>query len=142
MSLGTASYVYPWNIRQGGDFTFGPVTWSTGAPAAPVNLTGCTATAMIRQLSTDAGPLVSLSTTANAQGQIVLGAGAGTVTVVIYRACTLNLPAGSFGGAAAVVGLWLQWELDIQFPANTLFPAGQTWPWGKGPVWVTASVNH
>lgn len=142
MSLGTATLVFPWNVRQGADFVFGPVTWSTGAPVANVNLTGCTATAMVRQLSIDTGPLVSISTSANAQGAIVLGGVSATVTVTLYRALTLTLPAGSIGGAAGVEGVWLQWELDIQFPPNALFPAGQTWPWGKGPVWVTASILH
>jgi hypothetical protein len=142
VSTGTADLVYPWQLRQGSDFAFGPVTWSTGAPVALVNLTGCTATAMVRQVATDSSPLVSISTTPNAQGAIVLGGAAGTVTVVIYRACTLALPAGAAGGAAAVDGLWLQWDLDILFPPNSLFPAGQNWPWGRGPVWVTAAINR
>jgi hypothetical protein len=137
----TTTLVCPLSIQQGRDFTIA-WTWSTGTPVLPVNLTGCTAALMIRQLATDAAPLCSISTTPNAQGAIVLGGQAGTVLVNIYRVATAAFPTGAQGGAAAVSDIWLQWNLDILFPANTSFPAGQLWPFAKGPVSVDASIDH
>jgi hypothetical protein len=137
--------VVPWVIDQGADFPWGPVLWSTGAPLTPVNLTGCTATCIIRQLPTDPTTLVSISTTPNSEGsiQLVNPANSGVsypcaVQVNIYNAVTSTLPVGSLGGATSVETLWLQWKLMIQFPANSQFPAGQNWPWGRGKVTVRA----
>jgi hypothetical protein len=134
-----ATIVYPWQIRQGADFQF-QATWSTGAPVLPVSLVGCTAICMIRQLPTDSGALLSITTVPNAQGAIVLGGASGTVLVNIYRAATLLLPAGAMGGATSVEGIWGKYRLDILFPANTPFPLGQNWAFAEGPVWVEATV--
>lgn len=137
--------VSPWSIRAGADFSWGPTIWQTGAPITPVDLTGCTATCVIEQLPTDAEPLVSISTTQNSQGWILLvnPAGSGVaypcaVQVAIYNAVTSTLPVGQRGGVTSVSTLWLEWSLDIQFPANSVYPAGQIWPWGRGLVTVRA----
>lgn len=136
-----ALFTYSLEIDQGADFTE-QFVWSTGAPASAVNLTGCTATLAIRQLPTDGSAVVSISTTPNAQGSIVLGGVAGTILVNITRVATALLAAGPLGSAAAVEGLWLQWQLFLAFPANVSFPAGQVVPFADGPVWVRAQVDR
>lgn len=48
-------------IYQGSTFTK-PFQWKTGEPAAPVDLTGCTARMQIRKKVTDTTPVISLTT--------------------------------------------------------------------------------
>jgi len=155
--------IYPWAIEQGVDFPFGPVAvfGGAGAPFANpngalptagsnVSLSGFTATAAIRQLPSDTStPLVSISTTPNAQGVILIQQSAGlypflvwTLQVIIYAAATLTLPAGYLGGAASVGGVSLRYAVHVKGPATTLFPAGQTVPFARGPVFVRASEIH
>lgn len=134
-----STIVYPLTIRQGQDFPLS-FQWSAGAPAVPVLLNGCTATMMIRQLPTDGAPLLSISTTPNAQGAILVSGS--TITLNIFRAATATLPVGFTGGPTSVSGVWLSYDLDILFPANTSFPAGQLWPFARGAVYVKASYDH
>jgi len=79
-----------WHIRVGSTFRKSYV-WSTGTPAAPVNLTGWTAKAHIRLKETDAAPVIELSTQ---NGGIVLGS-AGQIDIKIdYGSTGTQLLAG------------------------------------------------
>jgi hypothetical protein len=64
------------------------VTWKTGTPAAPVDLTGCTARMQIRARLTDALALLTLTTE---NGGIALGGDTGTITMTITAAATTLL---------------------------------------------------
>ena len=70
---------YNITIYQGATFRL-PLTWSSGTPAAAVDLTGCTARMQIRSTITSPTALLELTTVS---GGIVLGGTAGTVEVVI-----------------------------------------------------------
>lgn len=67
------------SIDQGATF-IKSVTWKTGKPAAPVDLTGCTARMQVRPKIDSTEVLVSLTT---ANGGITLGGAAGTVAIRI-----------------------------------------------------------
>jgi len=71
-------------IYQGASFS-NVTTWQTGTPAAPVNLTGCTARMQARAKISDSATLLNLTTE---NGGIELGGTAGTVTINISAADT------------------------------------------------------
>ena len=88
-------------IDQYADFQVAPVyslVASVGGTPTPVNLAGFTAKLMIRLSPTDAAPLVSVSTTPNAQGSIVLQptiggvVQTGMIQVNVNNATTATLP--------------------------------------------------
>ena len=91
MTAGT----FHFTIEQGTDLVL-PLTYRNPAVAplvgAPIDLTGCSASMMIRRAYDDAAPLVSLSTTA---GGIVLGGAAGTILISVDSSVTALLPAGT-----------------------------------------------
>lgn len=60
-------------------------TWKAGDPALPVDLTGCTARMQVRARVEDPIPLLDLTT---ANGGIILGGTAGTVTVYLSATAT------------------------------------------------------
>jgi hypothetical protein len=121
----------PLTIVQGRNETFGPITWYSGAPVAPVNLTGCTANFVIA-VNAQSGNLISVSTTSNAQGVITLGGVNGTILVALTAAATAILPVGGFGGISAIYQTALRYQLDLVFPNN------YTWPFAMGVVSVLA----
>ncbi len=71
-------------IEQGATFTK-VLTWKSGTPALPVDLTGCTARMQIRQSITSAEVLSSLTTL---NGGITLGGAAGTISIRIEATAT------------------------------------------------------
>lgn len=79
-----AAFKLPLKIDQGATFNQ-IVTWKTGTPPAVVNLTGCTARMQVRGKLTDTAVLLDLTT---ANGGIVLGGVAGTVTIKLSAAQT------------------------------------------------------
>ena len=74
----------PLNIDQGSDFSI-KVTWRTGEPPTPVDLTGCTAEAQIREYLESPDTLIELTTS---NGGITLGGTAGTVEINIAHGLT------------------------------------------------------
>ena len=60
-------------------------TWKTGTPAAPVDLTGCTARMQIRSEVDSDTALVDLTTE---NGGIVLGGAAGTIDLYLSHTAT------------------------------------------------------
>jgi hypothetical protein len=56
------------------------ITWKTGTPATPVDLTGCTARMHARDKVTDAAPLLELTTE---NGRISLGGVLGTISFLV-----------------------------------------------------------
>lgn len=64
------------------------VTWKTGDPALPVDLTGCTATAQLRSTVTSTEVLGTLST---ALGTIILGGNTGTVELIFKPELTIGV---------------------------------------------------
>jgi hypothetical protein len=70
-------------------------TWKSGSPPLPVDLTGCAARFMARVNHSDASPLISLTTTLNAQGVIVVQPSLsqlGYINVALLSAFTGTLP--------------------------------------------------
>lgn len=67
-------------LDQGADYNT-IYTWSAGTPPLPVNLTGATAQMLIHSLPSDVTPLMVLSTTASANGSIVIGAIPGSASI-------------------------------------------------------------
>jgi len=64
------------------------VTWKTGSPATPVDLTGATAHAQVRANATSADVLIDLS---SEEGSIVLGGIDGTVELVFSPLDTIGV---------------------------------------------------
>jgi hypothetical protein len=95
-------------IDQYADFsrTF---TWVSGGIA--VNLTGAAARMMVRQLPTDVTPLLSISTTPNASGFIVLGGAAGTILISIAKSATSAL--------IPATGSVPNYDLIVDWPGGT-----------------------
>lgn len=96
------------SIDQYADFA---LTFFYTSAGTPVNLSGATARMMIRQNPGDATPFVSISTTPNAQGSIVLGGVAGSVAVAINKATTATL--------APALGPLPRFDLLIDWPNGT-----------------------
>lgn len=74
-----AAFKVPLKIDQGATFRKS-VTWKTGTPAVPVNLTGCTARMHVRSEVKSPNVLLDLTT---ANGGITLGGAAGTVDLYL-----------------------------------------------------------
>lgn len=93
-------------VYQGATWTQ-TLIWKTGAPAAPVDLTG-SAARMQARTRTDAPdpPLLSLTTE---NGGIALGGALGTVDLTLSASATAALPAGSF-----------VYDLEIVHPDSTV----------------------
>lgn len=70
---------YDITIYQGSTFRL-PLTWKTGDPATPVDLTGCTARMQIRADVKAPKALITLTTE---NGGITLGGAAGTVEIIV-----------------------------------------------------------
>ena len=68
-------FKYPLKINQGSTFDK-TVTWKTGAPPVPVDLTGCTARGQIRSEIDSPTVLVEMTTL---NGRITLGGATGTI---------------------------------------------------------------
>lgn len=100
-----AAFKVPLKIDQGASFSK-LVTWKTGTPAFPVDLTGCTALAHIRETLESPDILITLST---ANGKIVLGGAAGTVEIVLSAVET-----------AAITWRAAVYDLEITFPDTTV----------------------
>lgn len=100
-----AAFTVNLKIDQGATFSQ-PFTWKTGTPAAPVDLTGCSARMQIRSKRVNAAVLLELTTI---NGGIVLGATAGTVI--------LNLSAVQ---TAAIVWISAVYDLQIVFSDSTV----------------------
>lgn len=79
-----AAFKVPLKIDQGATFTK-QVTWKTGTPALPVDLTGCSARMQARSDVKSSTTLLDLTT---ANGGITLGGAAGTVTIRLTAAQT------------------------------------------------------
>jgi hypothetical protein len=77
----------------------------------PVDLTGYTAVAIIYGDTRDSTPLLTITTTASANGGIVLGNTAGTVAITLTHVATLNLP-----------NVPLRWTLRLVSPAGVQTP--------------------
>ena len=100
-----AAFKLKLSIDQGATFTR-QVTWKTGKPATPVDLTGCTARMQIREAIESPEVLVSLTT---ANGGITLGGPAGTVALRIEADTT-----AAFEWRAGV------FDLEIEFADGTV----------------------
>jgi hypothetical protein len=74
-------------IYQGSTF-LKTLTWKTGEPAAPVDLTGCSARMQVRQPLDSSVVLLELTT---GNGRIALGGAAGTVELSMTAADTAAL---------------------------------------------------
>lgn len=83
------AHPYPIKIDQGG-------TWSLSLTYKinnyPVNLTGFTASMMVRKNYTDASPILTLTTE---NGGIALGGTAGTIILTASASATALMPAGT-----------------------------------------------
>lgn len=66
-------------VEQGATFRK-TLTWKTGTPAAPVDLTGCTARMHIRA---EVGATTTLAELTTENGGITLGGAAGTIVLLI-----------------------------------------------------------
>jgi len=75
----------PLKIDQGATFQK-VVTWKSGKPGTPVDLTGCTARAQIRATVTSPDVLYAMTTAPD--GGITLGGTAGTITIDIDEPTT------------------------------------------------------
>lgn len=85
------------NLDQGADTNLTFVWLQSTNPAlppSPVDIAGFTAECMVRIQPSDPSPLISVSTTPNSQGQIILGGVNGTVQLQITNAATSSLPQG------------------------------------------------
>jgi hypothetical protein len=93
------------SIDQGATFTK-TVTWKTGKPAQPVDLTGCTARMQVRESIDADAVLLSLSTT---DGRIALGGAAGTISLRVEAEET-----------AAITWKAGVYDLEVEFADGTV----------------------
>jgi hypothetical protein len=100
-----AAFKVPFKILQGETYNE-VVTWKTGTPATPVDLTGCTARLQVRPTIDSATALLSLTTE---NGGLVLGNNLGTVRRIISAAAT-----AAFSWDSGV------YDLEIIFPDGTV----------------------
>lgn len=100
-----AAFKLSLKIDQGATFTK-TVTWKTGKPAAPVDLTGATARMQVRERLDAPLVLVELNTENNG---IVLGGADGTVSMRIEASAT--------AGYAWRSGIY---DLEVQFADGTV----------------------
>ena len=82
-----AAFKFKLAIDQGSTFTK-LFTWKAGTPAAPVDLTGCTARMQLRSQITSDAILIELTTE---NGRITLGGTAGTIELTISATDTAAL---------------------------------------------------
>jgi hypothetical protein len=108
-------------IDQGGTFAKS-VTWKTGAPPRPVDLTGCKARMQVRE--TLESPLVLLELTSEG-GRIVLGGEEGTVAMLVDPITT-----------AAIA-----WESGV-YDLEVIFPDGSIRRLLAGSVSVSPEVTR
>jgi hypothetical protein len=85
-------------------------TYLWTAAGVPVNLTGATARLMVRQNPNDATPMLSISSTPNATGSVVLGGVAGTVQI--------NITKGKATPALSLAPLPPHYDLLIDWPGG------------------------
>ena len=83
------AHPYPIKIDQGATWTFSLTYKINGTP---VNLTGWTASMMVRKNYTDASPVLTLTTE---NGGIALGGSAGTIILTASSTLTSAMPAGT-----------------------------------------------
>ena len=83
------AHPYPIKIDQGGTWNLS-LTYKINS--TPVNLTGFTASMMVRKNYTDANPILTLTTE---NGGIVLGGSAGTINITASATATAAMPPGS-----------------------------------------------
>lgn len=100
-----AASKYGIKIEQGATLGL-PITWLVGTAQLPVDLTGCTARMDIRAKLTDTAKLLSLTT---ANGRIVLGGTAGTITLLLTAEET-----------AALTWLAGVYDLEVEFGTGTV----------------------
>lgn len=108
-------------IEQGATFRK-TLTWKSGTPLVPVDLTGCTARMQFREEIASAEPLITLTTENNG---IVLGGTAGTIELVITATAT-----------AAIT--WTEAVYDLEI----VFASGDVWRLVYGPVTVSPEVTR
>lgn len=116
------AFKVPLRIDQGATFRK-VVTWKAGTPAAPVDLSGCTARAQIRATVTSPDVLHEMTTATD--GGITLGGLLGTVTLDIDEPTT-----AAFAWKTAV------YDLEIVFADGTVRRLLQ------GPVSVSPEVTR
>lgn len=110
---------YPLLLDQDADST--AYSWVLYAPTPPnpqntiVDLTAATARMMIRSLPSDVTPLVSITSTLTAQGQLVLGGVLGTVSLNITKAATALLVEQ---GTGQLMAKYI-YDIFIDFPNGT-----------------------
>jgi hypothetical protein len=118
-------------LDQYADFTV-TALWQTqaspGAPALPVNMSGCAARLMTRTLPTDISPLLSLTTALTANGQLVIhpNGNVGQIQINISKVATAGLP----------TAVRLGYDLLIDFPS------GITVDLLRGIVFVSPGNTH
>jgi hypothetical protein len=116
-------------------FTF--VTPAGAPTGVPVNFTGATATMMIRANSADAAPLLSLSTTATASGQLFLGiAPAGPLGATVANLAALAALATGGLLSGAMVQVVSPASYYVWSPASILVPDGVSIVAGIGGDWL------
>lgn len=93
------------SIEQGATFTK-TVTWKTGKPALPVDLTGCVARMQVREKVDSTAVLLTLT---SADGRITLGGAAGTVVLRVDADDT-----------AAITWKGGVYDLEIEFADGTV----------------------
>jgi hypothetical protein len=116
-------------IDQGADFNPPPFQWlqlGTVPPPAIVNITGYTAVAYFGRQPSHVSPLITISTTPNAQGVITIDGANGLVYLSINAATTATLPL--LGGALA----WSLW-LTSSVPVTTVLVSGELTVWPMAP---------
>jgi uncharacterized protein YfaP (DUF2135 family) len=98
-------FKYPLKINQGSTFDK-TVTWKTGTPPVPVDLTGCTARGQIRSEISSAAVLVEMNTV---NGRLILGGVDGTIRILFEDELT-----ETFSWDSGV------YDIEIVFPDGTV----------------------
>lgn len=108
-------------IYQGATFRK-RLTWKAGTPAAPVDLTGCTARMQVRAEVDSPTALLTLTTE---NGRITLGGAAGTIELYVSDEDTAAI---DWEGGA--------WDLEI------VHPSGEVTRLAQGAIMVSPEVTR
>jgi putative transposase len=122
----------PLNLNIGCADPGGCLRWQTGGPPTDVDLAVCTVTASIWQPQAFTSPIVTITQTLSAYGQLVISTFSGASVPSLVSWQWLPAAVAALGLAPPLDELRLSWGMNITFPSTPTAP----WALIRGPCTV------